>query len=408
MIFAAITEDRVKNDDEALKYKLELQPTSNLKKLDIDYGMKIEDLFSRDERGKRQADVTGVYETEDNLFDLDDDEKESGSQKLTDKKHYIITDNDGKKINVTFPPIHVTFGTRKNGEAKTFIDTTDDFEGIETFQLILQQGEHKGILTGNDELYTWQEAKKAYEERGLLLPYITAELKSNDFGRSLEFDVGNKLSFGGYYNGELVDDTSKYTLRIRGVVKDKNHERIIIDTDVIGEIDRTKKMSFISAGGASVFLIIIIGFIVSHFIRKRREKRRVIETIAKFNDMLANDDCRISPPAAKAFTSLAVPESKSAMTTNTASTEWWTQDESEYPAECQCAGTCHCGDQYSGQYSGQYGGQYSGQYEEYDEYGEGDQYDTQGDAAFGAQYSAIEAASRLLSENDKNIVKRRT
>ena len=381
-------------------------PASDLATTDIYSSTKIADVFNDKEDIKRQVDdsqatdqendyVSESFVTENYVTDYEEGGDDgSESKKFNEDRHFVITDKEGKKWNVTFPLIHVSFTERKDHAAKAFIDAYEDFKGIEKFQLILQQGEHKGILTAKDKLYNWSDAKKSYEEEGLLLPYITAEL--GEFGNSpLEFIVGDKMTYGGYYNGELVDDTRPYTLRLRGIVKDKNHEKIIIDTDVIGEIERTQQLTMISAGGASVFLIIIIGFIVSHFIRKRREKRRVANTIAKFNEMLAGDGPQATSVARNPVQSLEIPKSKSGQTSN--SSEWWTQDELDGPGKSAVQG---------GEYRDQYDHQYGE--ESYPDQQYGEQYQgEQEDIAFSAQYSAVEAASRLLSENDKNIVKRR-
>ena len=367
-------------------------------------------------------DAKYAYVTSEAEYIYDEEgEEESESKIFEDEKHFVITDRDGKKINVTFPLVHVSLGERTGHTVKAFIDAYENFEGIEKFQLIIQQGDEEGILSTNNKVYSWEEANKAYEEEGLFYPYITAEL--SEFGASpLEFIIGDKMTYGGYYNGQLIYDDQPYTLRLRGIVKDKDHEKIVIDTDVIGKIELAEQMNIISAGGASVFLVVIVGFLVSHCIRKRRERRRVARTIAKFNQMLAGEDRSATQPAGKLnqMQTLAVPASKSGYTTN--SSEWWTLTESEYQTEQSNYGEQsqnfnqydnQYGNQFSdqngdyqGDYQDDYQGDYQGDYHEDQLYG--DNYgEFQEDPNLGVQYSAIEAASRLLSEADKNIVTRR-
>ncbi|KAL5271162.1 hypothetical protein ACHWQZ_G001710 [Mnemiopsis leidyi] len=348
------------------------------------------------------------YVTSEIEYKFEDDDKEESESKMFDKdKHFIITERDGKKINVTFPLVHVSLGERKGHTVKAFIDAYEKFEGIEKFQLIIQQGEKEGILSTSNKVYNWEEANKAYEEKGSFYPYITAEL--SEFGASpLEFLIGDKMTYGGYYNGPLVYDKEPYTLRLRGIVKDRDHEKIVIDTDVIGKIEKANQIHIISAGGVSVCMVVIFGFIVSHCLRKRREKQRVARTIAKFNEMLAGDKRPATQPAAKKNQTPAVPTSKSGYTND--SSEWWTLTESEYQTEQSNYGEQKQNvSQYDNQYGDQYGeqnGDYHGNYYEdqlYDDhYGDG-----LDDPTLGVQYSAVEAASRLLSEADRNIVTRR-
>ena len=365
-------------------------------------------------RQSDDEDAKYTYVTSEAEYIYDEEgEEESESKIFEDEKHFVITDRDGKKINVTFPLVHVSLGERTGHTVKAFIDAYENFEGIERFQLIIQQGDEEGILSTNNKVYNWEEANKAYEEEGLIYPYITAEL--SEFGASpLEFIIGDKMTYGGYYNGQLVYDKQPYTLRLRGIVKDKDHEKIVIDTDVIGKIELAKHMNIISAGGASVFLVVIVGFLVSHCIRKRRERKRVARTIAKFNKMLAGESRSATQPAGNLsqMQSLAVPASKSCYTTN--SSEWWTQTESEYQTEQsnygeQSQNFDQYGNQFSelnGDYQSDYQGDYQGDYHVDQLYG--DNYgEFHEDPDLGAQYSAVEAASRLLSEADRNIVTRR-
>ena len=311
-------------------------------------------------------------------------------------RHFIIKDKSGKEIKVTFPAISTTFSDRGDGSIKVYIDRDEQFEGIESFQLIVQHSDpgvesDEGALSYTDTLYEWQDAERMYREDEKAVPYIAAEVKQlNDF-----FILGDEMTYGGYFNGK-VTNSRRYSLRVRGIVQLSNNEQVVIDTTIVGTF-KSAWVTWLSSGGALTLLIITSGFVVFHIVRKKRERRRVQETIAKFNTLLEDNH---PPPTLQNTTHDNVIDDVTAPTSEEGEvgganhvispplehSDWWDVSESEEPGPAQ-------EDQYNSP-----------------ENDKGGEWDTMRSTTQlnAAEYSAIEAATKLISETDKNIVRRKS
>ena len=288
-------------------------------------------------------------------------------------RHFIIEDKSGKKIKVIFPAIKATFVDRRDGSVMVYIDRDEPFEGIKSFQLIVQHFDildksDKGVLAFKDTLYDWNDANKLYREKGKSVPYIAAQTKT----LGDRFVLGDGKTYGGYYNGK-VENNRKYSLRVRGIVNMSDKEHAIIDTDVVGTF-ASSWVTFLSLGGAACCLIFIIGYVNFHLVRKRRKRRRVQETIAKFNTLLEDKGaCRFfKDDEVTTSSSDVVDRVVSPSLAVSDGSEWWSSSGSD-----------------NGGAPGKWNRMRSA-------------------TSFDASYSAVEAATKLLSETDKNINRRKS
>ena len=165
---------------------------------------------------------------------IEEEEEEIYEEEHEKERHFIIEDRDGKKLNITFPVVHVTSTRGPGGTFVCYLDRSEDFEGIETFQILvqhygsryaMQKDEANGPLKYKDAVRTYEEAKTEWTRGSRAVPYIAAQFDSFPD----QFTLGDGKQYGGFENGELVQGR-EYSIRVRGIVKDGNGEKIIIDT----------------------------------------------------------------------------------------------------------------------------------------------------------------------------------